>query len=99
VALKEIEVQIPHKVAPDLIPVLAEAAAADCGLTIALRGTLKTYPGCIHWHFKSGAQRGTLELTWWPKTRRLWIKVHAGRTAPWIDKCAAKLKRRLASAS
>ena len=33
-------------------------------LTLTQRGTLASYPGCTHWHFKQGKARGVLELTW-----------------------------------
>lgn len=62
-----------------------EAVLHRQGLLLTMKGTLKSHPGCIHWHFKKGREPGTLELTLWPARRRLWIKVQSGRTAPWID--------------
>lgn len=38
-------------------------ALAESGLTVTLRDTLKKYPGCRHWHAKSGRLPGTLEVT------------------------------------
>ncbi len=62
------------------------------GLTRHSRGTLKSYPGCIHWHWKNGKLPGTLEVTLWPTKRRLWFKVQAGRRAEWIDQVIPTLK-------
>jgi hypothetical protein len=39
----------------------------------------------MHWHYKRGRQRGTLEITLWPLGRRAWFAVHANRGAAWID--------------
>lgn len=61
-----------------------EALAADLGLTVTLKGTLRAYPGCVHWHFKRQGP-GTLEATWHQDSGRLWLKVAANRSAPWIE--------------
>ena len=44
-----------------------------------MKGTLASFPNCVHWHWKRGKERGTLEITWWGKQDRLWFKVAAGR--------------------
>ncbi len=72
---------------------LIENCCAENNLQIALKGTLAKYPGCVHWHLKQGKQRGTLEVTWWPSQRRLWLSIQAGRRADWIEEAAAHLKR------
>jgi len=75
-----------------------ETAAASLGLRVALRTSTRTYPGSIHWHLKKpGEPRGTLELTYWPKTGRLWAKIHRGRRAKWIVGCLAELADKLAA--
>jgi hypothetical protein len=61
-----------------------ERCCATVGLRIASRGTLNTYPGSIHWHLKKGSQPGTLEATYWPSKRRIWLAIHANRAGPWI---------------
>jgi hypothetical protein len=83
--LKEIDIQTPVHVTSDKIVPAVDATAAVEGLTITMRGSLKAYPGSTHWHLKRGPGRGTLEITWWPERNRLWIKIHARRTAAWID--------------
>src|SRR5712692_7875246 len=65
------------------------------GLDMKLKSSLSTYPGSIHWHFKNGIQRGTLEVTSSRKSRRLWFSVQAGRTGPWIEDTIARLKTEL----
>lgn len=66
-----------------------EAMATRAGLTKGLRRTLKTYPGSVHWHLTKPGERGVLEVTWWPASRRLWLKVHPMREADWIDEAIA----------
>jgi hypothetical protein len=78
----------------DVEGVVERACAAE-GLRLTLKGTLAGYPGCVHWHYKKGKERGTLEITWWESKRRLWFKVAAGRTGEWIEAAAEKLKKRI----
>jgi hypothetical protein len=61
-----------------------DATLATVGLHVSLRGTLKKFPGCTHWHAKIPGQPGTLELTLWPEQHRAWISIQSGRTAGWI---------------
>jgi hypothetical protein len=62
-----------------------EAAARSVGLEVTLRTSSSTYPGSVHWHFKKRLEkRGTLELTFWPKTKKLWAKIQSSRKADWI---------------
>jgi hypothetical protein len=69
-----------------------EACCAAEGLIVSVKRTLVSYPGCVHWHFKRPAPRGTLEMTWWPKERRLWFSVHTGRIGAWIEEAIVRLK-------
>jgi len=73
-----------------------EAAFAAAGLRVTLRGTLRSYPGSIHWHLKRGRDAGTLEVTFWPRQRRLWLTIHEGRGAPWMDEAGARLQAAIA---
>ena len=93
--MQEIDIRLPAKISERAFPAAIEWICGDLGLDRALRGTLKSYPGSIHWHYKRGKQPGTLEITWWPAKPRLWIKVAAGRSANWIDEIIPLLKRRL----
>ncbi len=62
------------------------------GLQMTMKDTLLKYPGCIHWHFKKDSQRGTIEITLWEKTHRIWFSVQSGRTGDWIKETVKKLK-------
>jgi dihydroxyacetone kinase-like protein len=44
-----------------------EMVCEYANLRVTLKGTLKKYPGCIHWHLKREGERGTLEMTWSPR--------------------------------
>ena len=74
-----------------------ERACAAAGLRLTMKGTLRAYRGCVHWHFKRGRERGTLEATSWPRERRAWFSVHAGRSAAWIANVLPRIKESLDS--
>jgi hypothetical protein len=69
--------------------------SAAHGLSVSMKGTLKKFPGSIHWHLKKGRERGTLEVTLLPAERRLWFSMHENRSAPWVVKTAHEFKRNL----
>ena len=75
-----------------------EACIARETLRMTLKGTLASYPGCVHWHLKRGGLRGTLEVTLWPSGRRLWLSIQSGRRGEWIDEAAARLRQALENA-
>jgi len=74
-----------------------EDAIAASGLRISLRGTLKKYTGCVHWHVRNGRESGTLELTFWPAEQRAWFTVQNGRTADWIEEGMHRIRRAIRS--
>lgn len=92
----EIEIHIPAQASSASIPRRIEQACAAEGLRLTLKDTLAGYPGCVHWHYKKGKERGTLEITWWEAKRRLWFKVAAGRTGEWMEAALEKLKNIMA---
>jgi len=59
------------------------AWAAREGLDVKTMGVLKKYPGSLHWHFKRGRERGTIELTLVPKDARGWFSMRPGRAHGW----------------
>ena len=61
----EVELQIPANVSSEHVVEVVEQTCISHALTCGRKGTLAGYPGCIHWHFKLGTQKGTLEITWW----------------------------------
>lgn len=52
-------------------------------LDIKQKTTLSAYPGCVHYHVKPGKLAGVMEITYWPKERRLWVDIHDNRRAEW----------------
>ena len=91
----EVELQIPDSLEQEAVPRLVEEVCASNELTCTMKGTLVSYPGSIHWHFKQGQQRGTLEITWWENGHRLWFKVASGRTGEWIPNRITQLKEQI----
>jgi hypothetical protein len=93
--MNQIEIPVP----PTTFLANAEAQIEDVcraeGLKIALKSSLATYSGSIHWHLKRGTGPGTLEITLWPNGRRLWLSIHRRRDAPWVEPTARLVARRL----
>jgi hypothetical protein len=89
----EIEIYVPEN--PAAVHQTVERVCALEGLTLTRKGTLSSYPGCVHWHFKKDRQPGTLELTWWERENRLWFKVAEGRRANWINETVEKLRAQI----
>ncbi len=94
----ELDVMVPAGADLAHIEHTVETACADAGLRNTLKGTLASYPDSVHWHYAHGRERGTLEITWWPARQRLWFKVSAGRTAPWLTALLPALRQSLAEA-
>jgi hypothetical protein len=94
----ELDVVVPAETDQTHIEAALNTACAGAGLRRTLKGTLARYPGSVHWHFAQPRERGTLEITWWPRRRRLWFKVSAGRTAPWLTALLPSLQQALGDA-
>ena len=90
--MREVEFQIPP-FAPltDIVATIESACTAE-GLQFGMKGTLASYQGSTHWHFKRPRERGTLEITYFPRDGRIWAQIQDGRRAEWIDPCLAKIK-------
>lgn len=90
--MTEIELSVPPDA--DLNQAIGhiESACQDEGLTMTMKSTLAGFPGCVHWHYKKGRARGTLEITLWPSKRRLWFAVHRNRAGDWIDETGTRLR-------
>lgn len=91
------EVNVPSGTDMKEVEQLIEACCEEEGLHITLKSTLSKYPGCIHYHYKKGTERGTLEITIWPKEHRIWFSVQAGRTADWIVESLSQLEEGIVS--
>jgi hypothetical protein len=88
----EIDVALPAGLALAAVESAVERGALAERLVVRLRGSPKAYPGGTHWHFARPDQAGTLEATWWPARRRLWLKVHPRRRAAWVEATAERLR-------
>lgn len=91
----EIDVTVPATIELTPWESAIEAGYLAHGLRVTLKGTLVQYPGSVHWHLKYGQQTGTLELTLWPQTPRLWFKVSAHRPGAWMGVVVPRLKDHL----
>ena len=67
----EVELQIPANVSSEHVIEVVENVCISHHLICARKGALASYPGCTHWHFKLGKQKGILEITWWEAKNRL----------------------------
>jgi hypothetical protein len=97
-AMTEVEFTVPQSCGLSGAASLIEKAFLGCGLRVSTRATLRSYPGCIHWHVKRGMHPGTLELTLWEAKRRVWASVQDGRRAPWIDEALPQVKHAVETA-
>ncbi len=96
--MQTIDIPLPLDRNTQFLPAVVQQVCAAAGLTLMLDGTLKSYPGSRHWHYRRGRERGTLEITFWPAQRRLWLKIAAGRTSAWITELLPRLQTALAEA-
>jgi hypothetical protein len=81
--MKQVPIHLPRGV--QNVERAIDRAIADTGLTVVLRGSLKKFPGCVHWHTKRGRESGTLEITYWPGEHRAWFTIQSGRKGEWIE--------------
>lgn len=91
--MREIEFHIPKQCDLTAAEGVIERACAESGLVLGMKGSLASYPGSVHWHYKMGKQTGTLELTLYCKESRIWAQVQDGRRAAWIDVELPKLQQ------
>ena len=91
----EVELKIPANASSEIVIEVVEETCIENNLTCALKGTLASYPGCVHWHYRTDKQKGTLEITWWEVENRLWFKVAKGRKGEWMDETLTKLKEQM----
>jgi hypothetical protein len=84
-AMRTISLQLTAPFTPKQMRARVEQAVTGAGLRIKSAGTLAKYRGCLHWHLIKPPATGTLELTYWPQTRQLWVAIHTNRQAAWIE--------------
>lgn len=83
--MKELEFRVPKHSDLTGAEQVIESVCADRGLRVGMKASLASFPGSIHWHFKKPDEKGTLEITFVRKDRRIWAQVQNGRKAEWID--------------
>jgi hypothetical protein len=96
--MRQIEFRVPPKCDLANAESLIETACTAHGLTPAMKGSLSTLKGSVHWHYKQPGQMGTLELTLLRAQRRVWAQIHTNRAAPWIDVLLPRLQKDLEKA-
>ena len=97
--MKDFPVQVPAEADFRRLEATVEKCCREMGLVQAMKGTLAKYQGSVHWHYKKPRVSGTLEVTSWPLHGQLWITVHEGRRAEWIEEALPTLKRYLEEAA
>lgn len=93
--MTEFEIPMPVSSDPSAVERLVESVCADVGLAPTMKGTLRGYPGSVHWHYKQGHEAGVLEVTYWPSANRLWMSVQDGRSSVWTSSTATELAETL----
>lgn len=91
----EAEIRMPDGANLRAAEQLVERSCKAEGLQLTRRGTLARYPGCIHWHFSRHGERGILEITLHPSSRRLWLSVKSDRTGAWTADTMIRLQENL----
>ncbi len=96
--MKQWEIQVGRAWDSRRIAGMIESVAKSNGLVVSLKGSLRSYRGCVHWHFKKEKQSGTIEVTMWPGERRVWLSVQSGRAAEWIKLVVLEIRKNLGAA-
>ena len=90
--MRDVQFRIPPSAQLTNVDSTIESACSGEGLQIGMKSALAGFPGSTHWHFRRPSERGTLEITLFPRDRRIWASIQDGRRAIWIDLCLAKIK-------
>lgn len=93
--MQEVAIGVNESLPPGTVEAVVECSLTRLGMSITMRDTLRSFPGCIHWHAKKARHRGVLEVTYWPRKNRLWLSVHHNRDAPWIHEVIQALRHDL----
>jgi hypothetical protein len=90
--MREVEFDVRPSAKLDHADSIIESECLAQGLVIGMKGTLASFPGSTHWHFRRQGERGTLEITLFPRGRRIWAQIQDGRRADWIDPCLIRIR-------
>jgi hypothetical protein len=72
-----------------------EQATAAMGLQLTMKGTLKTLPTNIHWHYKKPKHKGTLEITLVLSSHQLIVECKKGRWGDWVQEVLGELVKQM----
>lgn len=93
--MHQVEFQIPDGCDLANAESLIENVCSALDLQPAMKSTLASYPGSVHWHYKRGKEKGTLELTLLPASCRIWAQVHTNRNGTWIADVLPRLRHQI----
>lgn len=89
--MEVIPIALPEGVEGKAVAELVDHAISALGLEVAMRTTLKSYPGSIHWHLRHPQTTGTLEISYDPAAHRAWFSTRTGRTKAWVIEAMERL--------
>lgn len=93
--MKTIPLRLTSRESPTQMSARVEQAVAHAELKIASITSLATRGGSVHWHIVRAGGKGTLELTFIPRTNELWFAIHENRWAAWMAGKISALKKDL----
>jgi hypothetical protein len=89
-SIRELDIDVPSHWKDQVIIKSVEAACKDLGLI--QRSRLYWVKHLVRWQIKMEKQKGSLEISFLPRTRRVWLAVRKNRNADWMDPIIPQLK-------
>jgi hypothetical protein len=77
---------------PGITPKLIEETCAGMNLHTSMKGSTKTLPPNIHWHFKKDKAKGVLEITLLLNANEVILSCKENRKADWVIGAMKELK-------
>lgn len=97
--MNKFEIALPANLNENDVIAEFKRAIKNESLFLKSESTLKTIPGCIHWHITKPNHNGTLEATFDKNRLSLFLSYHNNRYAEWIISAIENIKRALESKS
>jgi hypothetical protein len=72
-----------------------EDLCAAMNLTLTMKGSLKSLPENIHWHYKKGKEKGVLEITLMNQSNEVTLSSKENRGGNWIQEIIEEFRRKL----
>jgi hypothetical protein len=89
-SFREVDIDVPTHWKDQVIIKAVEGACKD--LVLIQRSRLYWVKHLVRWQIKMEKQKGTLEISFLPRTRRAWLTVRKNRYADWMDLIIPQLK-------